>query len=165
MFCVFSKQASGVKVNDSVKNLIDDIKVLKNNDNPAERKRIVIMSIQGAVIDIEKVYTEQDLEGLDPYTVLKDIMKADCCRYILYDCHYATKETNNKEDLVYILWCPDTAKIKDKMCYAASNDSMCKCLSGIKHKLQMNDCGDMSSRGSLAEKLGKDIISLEGQSC
>merc|ERR1712035_95903 len=106
-------------------------------------------SIQNDIIDIEKVYTEKDLEGLDPFKDLKDKMQSDRCRYILYDCHYATKETKNK----------------DKMCYAASNDSMCKCLSGIKHKLQMNDCGDMSSRGCLAEKLGKDIISLEGHSC
>ncbi|KAM9345043.1 cofilin-2-like [Symphorus nematophorus] len=157
--------ASGVQVCERVKRLINDIKVLKNNADPSDRMRIVVLSIQGDCIDMEKIYTEKELVGRDPYKVIKEIMKPDCCRYILYDCHYATKETSCKEDLVYMLWCPDSAKIKDKMCYAASNDAVAKCLSGIKHKLQMNDLGDISSRLCLAEKLGKDIITLEGHKC
>lgn len=99
-FYVFSKQSSGVKVADKVKDLYSEMKLAKDD---AERMRFVIFGFVNACIDVEDSYQNKHLEGKDPFLFFKDLLVADKCRYILYDCHYETVESVKKE-LVLVMW-------------------------------------------------------------
>lgn len=161
-WCFFLKQASGVKVADQVKEIYNAMKLVKTEDNQMERMRLVIFHIDGSCIDVEKIFREKDLEKEDDvYKFVLSQLKADECRYILYDCHFETKESK-KEELVFFLWAPDTAPIKLKMNYASSKEALRKILTGIKHEVQLNDKTDCGDRAAFGERLGKNVIKIEG---
>lgn len=157
--------ASGVQVADRVKDIYKEMKVVKNDADQNERLRLVVFEIKGSFIDVEegKCFREKDLEDDDVYKFFLSHLDPKQCRYMLYDCHFETKESSRKEELVFVMWAPDTAPIKDKMNYAASKDSIKKCLTGIKHELQMNDLSDYGDRDHFADKMGKGVIKVEGK--
>ncbi|XP_068424271.1 non-muscle cofilin 1-like [Clinocottus analis] len=153
---------SGVRVSDDVKLLFNKMKVVKSSDAEEDRIRLVILHIEDE-IKVEKCYVQKDLEGKgDVFKFLQSLLLKDECRYILYDCHFETKESSKKEELVYIMWAPATAKIKSKMQYASSKTAIDSVVQGVKHKLQINDLSDID-RVEFAEKLGNPIT-LEGHS-
>ncbi|KAK2824123.1 hypothetical protein Q5P01_021298 [Channa striata] len=154
--------ASGVKVADEVKELYNSMKVVKADDDHKERLRIVEFAISDGYIVPSKTFREKDLEGKDTFAFFRGLLKGDQCSYMLYDCHYATKESGTKQDLVFVMWAPETAPIKLKMQYAASKDSIKKICGGLKHELQINDPADYSTRDSFAEKLGRGVTHIEG---
>jgi len=157
--------ASGVLVADRVKDIYKEMKVVKNDADQRERLRLVVFEINGRYIDVEegKIFREKDLEDVDDiFKFFLSHLDPKMCRYMLYDCHFETKESSKKEELVFVMWAPDTAAIKDKMNYASSKDSLKKSLTGIKHELQMNDLTDYGDRDHFAEKMGKGVIKVEG---
>ncbi|GAA6213966.1 cofilin-1-like [Lates japonicus] len=156
---------SGAAVADSVKDLYNEMKVVKNDADQNERIRLVVFHISNNFIDVEegKIFREKDLEGVDDvYKFFIGLLKDKQCRYMLYDCHFETKESSRKEELVFVMWAPDSASIKEKMNYASSKGALQKVLTGIKHQLQVNDLSDCHPRDVFAEKMGKGIISVEG---
>ncbi|XP_044069239.1 non-muscle cofilin 1-like [Siniperca chuatsi] len=155
--------ASGVKVADGVKDIYNAMKVVKTDADQTERMRLVVLHISGTSIDVEKIFREKDLEDVDDvYKFFLGLLDVKHCRYILYDCHFETKESSKKEELVFFMWAPDTAPIKEKMNYASSKEAIRKVLTGIKHELQVNELSDCSDRDAFAEKLGKGVIKVEG---
>ncbi|KAG5263402.1 hypothetical protein AALO_G00264460 [Alosa alosa] len=160
--------ASGVKVDENVLHLFNDMKVRKANlseDEKKKRKKVVLFCLSS---DEKKIVVEEGREILqgdegDPYTKLINMLPSDDCRYALYDATFETKETK-KEDLVFIFWAPDSAPLKSKMIYASSKDAIKKKFTGIKHEWQLNGLDDIKDRRSLAEKLGgTSVVSLEGK--
>ncbi|XP_069001095.1 non-muscle cofilin 1-like [Embiotoca jacksoni] len=160
--------ASGVKVCDHVKELYDAMKVVKNDADQKERIRLVVFEICNGEIAAApgKTFREKDLEGKDVYEVFVQQMDPKKPCYMLYDCHFETKECCKKEELVFVMWAPDTASIKEKMQYASSKDCLKKILTGIKHELQLNDNADSHDKCGFLEKIGKGahVINLEGHS-
>ncbi|KAE8280468.1 Cofilin-2 [Larimichthys crocea] len=154
--------ASGAKCTDRVKSIYNEMKVVKNDADQNKRIRLVVFGFINNDIDVEKVYLEEDLVGQDVFKFFQTMLPPDSCRYVLYDCHYETKESSKKEELVLVVWCPETAKIKEKMSYASSKVALKKVITGVKHDLQLNDPADFESRDCFAEKLSKDILLLEG---
>lgn len=104
MFCVFSKQASGAKCTDRVKSIYNEMKVVKNDADQNKRIRLVVFGFINNDIDVEKVYLEEDLVGQDVFKFFQTMLPPDSCRYVLYDCHYETKESSKKEELVLVVW-------------------------------------------------------------
>uniref|UniRef100_A0A1A8FXE4 Cofilin 1 (Non-muscle), like n=1 Tax=Nothobranchius korthausae TaxID=1143690 RepID=A0A1A8FXE4_9TELE len=154
--------ASGVQVCDKVKDIILDMKVVKTDANANDRIRLVLLEIKDGKIVIERTYRQKDLS--DEPDIFKFFLKqldSKICRYLLYDCHYETKDSK-KEELVFVMWAPDTAPIKAKMQIASSKDALKKNLSGIKHEIQMNDLSDYGTRAGFADKMGKNVQSVEG---
>ncbi|KAM6916414.1 non-muscle cofilin 1-like [Xenentodon cancila] len=155
--------ASGVQVSDDVKEIVNDMKVVKSDADSNERIRLVIFQIADGEIKIEKTYREKDLADVeDIFKFFVSLMTPETCSYMLYDCHFETKESSRKEELVFVMWAPDSAPIRARMKYASSKDSMKKILTGIKHELQINDLSDYGNRDSFAEKMGKGVIKIEG---
>ncbi|KAM4600155.1 cofilin-2-like [Fundulus diaphanus] len=154
--------ASGVQVDDQVKDIINDMKVVKSDANASERIRLVVLEIKDGYIKVEHIYKEKDLTGEDVFKFFINLMDKEKCRYLLYDCHFETKESSKKEELVFVMWAPETSPIKSKMQYASSKDSIKKVLTGIKHELQMNDLSDYGTRDQFAEKICKNVIKVEG---
>jgi len=66
----------------------------------------------------------------------------DDCRYAVYDYEYTAEcegaEATNKSKLFLMAWCPDTAKIKKKMIYSASFDTLKKAFVGVHKVIQAN---------------------------
>uniref|UniRef100_A0A1A7WJN5 Cofilin 1 (Non-muscle), like n=1 Tax=Iconisemion striatum TaxID=60296 RepID=A0A1A7WJN5_9TELE len=154
--------ASGVQVCDDVKEIIKDMKVVKNDADANDRIRLVLLEIKDGKIVIERTYRQKDLSAEpDIYKFFLKQLENEKCRYLLYDCHFETKESK-KEELVFIMWAPDTAPIKAKMQIASSKDALKKILTGIKHEIQMNDLSDYGTREGFADKMGKCVQSVEG---
>jgi len=72
------------------------------------------------------------------------------CRYGLYDFEYehqcqGTAESSKKQKLFLMLWCPDSAKIKKKMLYASSFETLKKSLVGVHKYIQATDASEASA--------------------
>eukprot|EP00903_Cladosiphon_okamuranus_P006186 g6083.t1 len=65
------------------------------------------------------------------------------CRYGVFDLDFTTRDGREANKLVFISWSPDTAKIKNKMVYAASKEAIKSALMGIGIHLQATDQGEL----------------------
>jgi len=65
------------------------------------------------------------------------------CRYGCYDVRFTTGEGVRRNKLVFIMFCPENAKIKNKMVYSSSKDTLKSKLIGILD-VQANDAADLA---------------------
>ncbi|XP_060943322.1 non-muscle cofilin 1-like [Limanda limanda] len=153
--------ASGIKTSDEVTTLYNEMRLVKNDANQMERIRLVVFEIKDNQIQPTKTFRQKDLlEVENVYKLFLEQMPSETCCYLLYDCHFETKDSP-KEELVLVMWTPDTSKCKDKMVYASSKQSIRKAVPGIKHEMEFNDTSDYEIE-TFAEKLGKNISKIEG---
>lgn len=96
-----SQQASGVKVSDEVVKLYNLMKIRKT-DGPV---RLAVFDFKGEFIEVDETHTQQNLNDkqMDCYDYFRSLMTPSKCRYILYDCQYATKDLC-KDGLVFVMW-------------------------------------------------------------
>lgn len=135
------------------------MKVQRSDADARDRIRIVTFKVDDKFINVDQIYQEKDLaDKPNIYTFFTSLMRDMECIYILYDCHYETKETK-KEDLVFVMWAHDKASIKLRMKYASSKLYLKKVLDA-KHEMELHDAEEYSP-SNFAEQLGKNIISLE----
>lgn len=104
-FFFFFKQSSGIQVADEVKEIFNKMKVVKSDTADKDRIRLVTFTIAGNIV-VEKCFLQSDLEDdCDVFKFLQTTLLTKTeCRYILYDCHFETKESSRKEELVYMMW-------------------------------------------------------------
>lgn len=95
-----SQQASGIKLDEEV---IPFYKMMKTGKNDV---RLATFLIDETVIRLDKFFTQVDLDkdGKDVFEAFKEQLTPMQCKYILYDCHFATRESSTKEDLVFVMW-------------------------------------------------------------
>jgi len=65
------------------------------------------------------------------------------CRWAVYDFAFEQGE-GKRNKLCFIAWSPDDAKIKDKMLFASSKDSLRKSLVGIGAEIQGTDFSEVA---------------------
>ena len=53
--------------------------------------------------------------------------------------------------LILLLWCPDSAKVKDKMLYSSSFDAIKKALDGVQKYFQATDLSEASLEEIMAK--------------
>lgn len=122
---------SGVTIDDDCLKSFNDMKIRHD-------KRYIIYKITDdqKQICIEKVGDKAETYG----DFRKQLLEADGPRYAVVDYEFVKPETGLTQDkLVFVFWCPDTCKIKLKMLYASSKDSLIKPLNGIAKLIQAND--------------------------
>lgn len=136
--------SSGVTVSVDAKQVYDDVK--KN-----KVYRYIIYSIKDEkVIDVEvkgdRTATYQDFLGQ-----MQDLK--DQCRYCLFDfpADCPSEGTNEPskislDRLVLMTWCPEGAKVKQKMMYASSYDALKKALVGVYKYIQACDFEELSQQ-------------------
>ena len=61
-------------------------------------------------------------------------------RYAVYDFNYTLKDGGERSKLLFIVWAPDSAPIKQKMLYASSKDALKKKFTGIADEIQGSYC-------------------------
>jgi len=65
-------------------------------------------------------------------------------RYAVYDFQYTLKDGGLRNKLLFIVWAPDSAPIKEKMLYASSKDAIKKKFTGIAFELQGTDLDEVA---------------------
>jgi len=126
---------SGVEVDAQCKQIFDQVQLGKKH-------RYVTFKIDAGKIRVDKIGERE--AKYDEF--LGDLMQkegeVDDCRYAIYDYEYVVEtqgtEASYRSKVFLVLWCPDNAKIKKKMVYSSSFDSLKKALVGIQKTIQAN---------------------------
>lgn len=159
--------ASGVAISDEVVLHYNLIKVRRQDEQERERSKLVMMRVsddrKSIIVDHANCLKNKDVENAaDIFQAVISKLPPDECRYCLYDCHYTTKESV-KEDLIFIMWVPESANLRNKMLYTSSKSELKKKLSGLKFEWQVNDPSDLH-KSCLVDKIGGPLVrSLEGK--
>jgi len=107
-----------------------------------KKHRYLIFIIKDGFIDLEKVGDRA--KGYKDF--LEDLQQMDGdkedCRYGLYDYEYQYNpdgaQPTNKNKMFLMSWCPDGAKIKKKMIYSSSFETLSKSFVGVHKVIQAN---------------------------
>jgi len=131
---------SGVELDAECKVVYDEVQSKKKH-------RYVTFMIDGGKIKIDKIGDREN--NYDQF--LEDLFvkdgDADDCRYAIYDYEYVVHsqgtEPSNRSRLFLVSWCPDSARIKKKMVYSASFDSLKKAFTGVQKIIQANGADEV----------------------
>lgn len=136
----FVLQASGVAVTDEAVSAFEEMKIRHTN-------RYIVMKISDdkTKIEIEKTLPIGDGDAsIDTYNAfVGDCLPEREGRYAVYDFEYTTTEGGKRNKLLFIVWAPDEAPIKEKMLYASSKDALKKKLNGIHFEVQGTDLDEV----------------------
>lgn len=144
--------SSGVTVSVDAKQSYDEVKKNKSY-------RYIIYCIKDEkVIEVE-VKGDRNASYQDFLSQMKDLK--DQCRYCLFDfpADTPTEGTNEPgkislDRLVLMTWCPEGARVKQKMLYASSYDALKKSLVGVYKYIQACDFEELSQE-AIEEALKK----------
>jgi cofilin len=132
---------SGVKPTEACMTVYQDIQKSKKH------RYVIFMIRDEKQIDVEKIGERSS--GYNDY--LTDLKQkdggSDDCRYGLFDYDYKYSpdgaESINRSKIFLMSWCPDTSKIKKKMLYSASFETLQKAFVGVHKVIQANDESDL----------------------
>merc|ERR1712137_1238267 len=86
--------------------------------------------------DLSKVVVEKTGEASKTYNDFVAELPADDCRYAVVVYHY--------DQVVFVVWAPETAKIKSKMLYASTKDTIKRAFIGISIEVQGTDKSEVA---------------------
>merc|ERR1712000_585589 len=106
---------------------------------------VVFKIVDETFIDIEKL-GDRDATYSD---FLDHLTSVGDARYACFDFEYAhqpegTTDSIPKQKLILMTWCPDTAKIKQKMLYSSSFDALKRKFKGVSKYIQATDMAEAS---------------------
>jgi cofilin len=134
--------SSGVAVNDDVLNKYQELKLGH--------------SLRYAIFKINDNASEIVVDSVAPPTATYDqfvkALPANDARYAVFDFEY-TFEGAQRNKILFVVWAPDTAKIKQKMLYASSKDSVKKKLVGLGAEIQATDLSEIDKEAVLERVL------------
>jgi len=127
---------SGVKLTEGCMTTYQEIQKSKKH-------RYATFVIQGGMIEVETVGDRNN----SYQDFLNDLHQkdgdADDCRYGVYDYDYQFNpdgaEATFKSKIFLMSWCPDSSKIKKKMLYSSSFDTLKRAFVGVHKVVQAND--------------------------
>mmetsp|Transcript_10129 Transcript_10129/g.17331 ORF Transcript_10129/g.17331 Transcript_10129/m.17331 type:complete len:142 (-) Transcript_10129:67-492(-) len=126
--------ASGISVASEVVDTFNDIKLSHKH-----RYSIYKRNADNTEIVLESV--------ADPSKTYDDFCAAlppNECRYGIFDLEYSKSEADGmRQKIIFVVWAPDSARIKDKMLTASSKDAIKKQLVGISTEMQATDAGEL----------------------
>jgi len=116
--------------------------VTYNEVQKGKKHRYAIFLIKDGYIDLEK--TGDRANSYSDF--LADLQQKDGdgedCRYGLYDYEYQFNpdgaESTFKSKIFLMCWCPDNARIKKKMIYSSSFDTLKRAFVGVHKVIQAN---------------------------
>jgi len=136
---------SGVTVNDECVKEFEQMKTKK-----AYYGIVYKLSDDMKSIELDKTFENPSADDSDTaaanYQKFADYLLSvgdeNDCRYACYDIRFTTGEGVRRNKLVFITFCPENAKIKKKMVYSSSKDTLKSKLIGILD-VQANDASDL----------------------
>jgi len=98
--------------------------------------------------DLKEICVEKCADKSASYdeflTDMQAARSAGECRYAVYDAEYTTTNGQQRNKLVFFLWAPEDAKLKQKMVYTSSKDAIKKKVEGIAKEIQATDNDEIS---------------------
>ncbi|KAJ8328796.1 hypothetical protein BDV3_006507 [Batrachochytrium dendrobatidis] len=126
--------SSGVTVNDSAIEAYQELKIKK-------KFRFITFRLSQ---DFKEIQIDKTVEKGE-YADFVSALPADDCRYAVFDFAYDFPGSEvQRTKILFYVWSPDGAKIKQKMLYAASKDALRKKLDGTYTEIQCTDSSEVS---------------------
>ena len=95
--------------------------------------------------DLTSIVIEKKVESCDKYEDFIGELPENDCRYAVYDFEYEKSPGEGmRNKICFIVWVPDTSKVRQKMLYASSKDAIRKKLAGIATEVQATDMSEVS---------------------
>jgi len=130
--------ASGVSVNQECVTAYNDIKL-------GHKFRYIVYALTDDLKEIRVLKTAQPSATYEDF--VEDLKEAELqrqCRYGIYDAVYKLKDGQNRTKLVFFLWSPEDATVKQKMVYTSSKDALKRALVGIGKEIQATDQAELA---------------------
>lgn len=130
--------ASGVAVQPDCITIFNDIKL-------GHKFRYIVYSLTDDLTQIRVLKTAPPAAVYDDF--VEDLKEAETlrqCRYGIFDAQYQLSDGQQRSKLVFFLWSPEDATVKQKMLYTSSKDALKKSLRGIGKEIQACDYGDLA---------------------
>jgi cofilin len=137
--------ASGVGVDDEVVQKFNDLKLKHSH-------QYLVYKMSD---DFKSIVVEKCGASGAPYNEFKSSLPAQDCRYGVFDLSFELPDGGKRNKIVFILWAPETAKIKSKMLYTSSKAELKKKLVGIATEVQATDASEIDEAAVL-EKVKKE---------
>jgi len=130
--------ASGVSVQQECVTAFNDVKL-------GHKFRYLVYSLTDDLRQIRVLKAAPPNTTFDDFVDdLKEAEDKRECRYGVFDAEYKLKDGQNRTKLVFFLWSPENATVKQKMVYTSSKDAIKKALVGIGKEVQACDYGDLA---------------------
>ena len=95
--------------------------------------------------DLTSIVIEKKVESCDKYEDFIGELPENDCRYAVYDFEYEKSPGEGmRNKICFIVWVPDTSKVRQKMLYASSKDAIRKKLASIATEVQATDMSEVS---------------------
>eukprot|EP01097_Dermamoeba_algensis_P010080 TRINITY_DN7291_c0_g1_i1.p2 TRINITY_DN7291_c0_g1~~TRINITY_DN7291_c0_g1_i1.p2 ORF type:complete len:139 (-),score=35.06 TRINITY_DN7291_c0_g1_i1:103-519(-) len=136
--------ASGVAVSDECVTKYQELKLGKS-------ARYILFKLSD---DLKEVVVDKVAPSDTPYKDFLDSLPANDCRYAVYDFEFTAEDGGQRNKIVFVLWAPDSAKIKPKMLYTSSKADLRKKLVGIATEVQATDRAEID-HDAVLEKVNR----------
>jgi len=111
---------------------------------------------------VETAEESANLKGKENQEVFEEFVKVikgpagHQCRFGVFDFEYEVGPgEGTRKKIIFFAWSDDDAKIKQKMVYSSSKDSIRKCLDGVQVEIQCTDDSEINFE-SVLEKCKKN---------
>jgi len=88
--------------------------------------------------DLTEIVVDKVVDPSGTYNDFVSSLPHNDCRYAVYDFEWDA-EDGKRGKILFVLWAPETAKVKSKMLYTSSKDNIRKKLVGIGTEVQATD--------------------------
>jgi len=126
--------ATGIEASDEVGAIFNDFKLQKAPYN----LRYITYEIKNNTIEIEK--QGERSKTWDDFCA--DLPENDA-RYAVIDVEFETDDGRPTSKILFLAWCPDGCKIKQKMMYAGSKEAIKRVLVGVGVTYQANGLDEL----------------------
>eukprot|EP01041_Mallomonas_annulata_P009354 gene9354-19405_t len=127
--------ATGISCSDDAVQAYNDFK-LKRGEYIG--MKYISFKVQGSTIVVDKKGSSAE------FSAFTSDLPSNEPRYAVYDMDFTTTDGRPSNKVVQISWSPDTAKVKDKMVYAASKDAFLNAMVGLGTKIQATDMSELT---------------------
>ena len=124
--------SSGVVANDEVVTTFNEIKM-------GHKHKYAIFKLSNDLTEVVLESTSNEPSWESFITALPP----KSCRYVVYDFDYQSDDGGDRSKILFIVWAPDSAKIKEKMLITSSKDAVKKKLVGIGKEIQATDASEI----------------------
>ncbi|MEU9804230.1 actin depolymerization factor/cofilin-like domain-containing protein [Streptomyces sp. NPDC051000] len=135
--------SSGVAVNDLC---VQEYRALKLE----KKHRYVLFNLNkdNTEIVVEKVSSSPEYDDF-----IADLPETEC-RWAVYDFEFEKEGAGKRNKLTFVSWAPDTAKVKQKMLFAASQEALRRSFEGIAVEVQGTEYSEVAYE-SLLDKANR----------
>jgi len=130
---------SGVKVRDDCRTMFEEMKL-------KQKYKYIVYGMNKDDTMIEPLTNADEDNKNKTYEDFCNELPDTECRYGVFDLHFDLPSGGRRNKLVFYMWAPEGAKVKNKMLYASSKETINKALVGIAHNIQATERSELEEQ-------------------